>query len=65
MKIWLPIVVFIFIAGALAKANYDARVLETKRALYLNCIKDYTPGTELHAQAVRSCALMAESQTRS
>nr|DAY64728.1 MAG TPA: hypothetical protein [Caudoviricetes sp.] len=65
MKIWLPIVVFILIAGALANAEYESRVLETKRMLYLNCIKDYTPGTELHAQAVKSCALMAESQTRS
>nr|DAG37560.1 MAG TPA: hypothetical protein [Caudoviricetes sp.] len=65
MKIWLPIVVFIVIAGALANAEYDSRTLETKRELYQDCIKDYTPGTELHAQAVRSCALMAESQTRS
>lgn len=65
MKIWLPIVVFIVIAGALASAESDSRTLETKRELYQDCIKDYTPGTELHAQAVRSCALMAESQTRS
>lgn len=65
MKIWLPIVVFIVIAGALANAEYDSRTLETKRELYQDCIKDYTPGTELHAQAVNSCALMAESQTRS
>ncbi|MEN7074274.1 hypothetical protein ABFB94_11885 [Escherichia coli] len=65
MKIWLPVVVFIVIAGALANAEYDSRTLETKRELYQDCIKDYTPGTELHAQAVRSCALMAESQTRS
>lgn len=65
MKIWLPIVVFIVIAGALAKAEYDSRTLETKRELYQDCIKDYTPGTELHAQAVKSCALMAETQTRS
>lgn len=65
MKIWLPIVVFIVIAGALANAKYDSRTLETKRELYQDCIKDYTPGTELHAQAVKSCALMAESQTRS
>lgn len=65
MKIWLPIVVFIVIAGALANAEYDSRTLETKRELYQDCIKDYTPGTELHAQAVRSCALMAETQTRS
>lgn len=64
MKIWLPIVVFIVIAGALANAEYDSRTLETKRELYQDCIKDYTPGTELHAQAVKSCALMAESQTR-
>lgn len=65
MKIWLPIVVFIVIAGALANAEYDSRTLETKRELYQDCIKDYTPGTELHAQAVKSCALMVESQTRS
>nr|DAE44970.1 MAG TPA: hypothetical protein [Bacteriophage sp.] len=65
MKIWLPIVVFIVIAGALANAEYDSRTLETKREMYQDCIKDYTPGTELHAQAVKSCALMAESQTRS
>ena len=65
MKIWLPIVVFIVIAGALANAEYDSRTLETKRELYQDCIKDYTPGTELHAQAVKSCALMAESQARS
>ncbi|HGB2019046.1 TPA: hypothetical protein ACIUH2_000120 [Salmonella enterica subsp. enterica serovar Wangata] len=65
MKIWLPIVVFIVIAGALANAEYDSRTLETKRELYQDCIKDYTPGTELHAQAVKSCALMAETQTRS
>ncbi|EEC1650024.1 hypothetical protein DAY52_00225 [Salmonella enterica subsp. enterica serovar Enteritidis] len=65
MKIWLPIVVFIVIAGALANAEYDSRTLEKKRELYQDCIKDYTPGTELHAQAVRSCALMAETQTRS
>lgn len=65
MKIWLPIVVFIVIAGALANAEYDSRTLEMKRELYQDCIKDYTPGTELHAQAVKSCALMAESQTRS
>lgn len=65
MKIWLPIVVFIVIAGALANAEYDSRTLETKRELYQDCIKDYTPGTELHAQAVKSCAVMAESQTRS
>lgn len=65
MKIWLPIVVFIVIAGALANAEYDSRTLETKRELYQDCIKDYTPGSELHAQAVKSCALMAESQTRS
>ncbi|HCJ9102157.1 TPA: hypothetical protein NV853_000890 [Escherichia coli] len=65
MKIWLPIVVFIVIAGALANAEYGSRTLETKRELYQDCIKDYTPGTELHAQAVKSCALMAESQTRS
>ena len=65
MKIWLPIVVFIVIAGALANAEYDSRTLETKRELYQDCIKDYTPGTVLHAQAVKSCALMAESQTRS
>lgn len=65
MKIWLPIVVFIVIAGALANPEYDSRTLETKRELYQDCIKDYTPGTELHAQAVKSCALMAESQTRS
>lgn len=65
MKIWLPIVVFIVIAGALANAEYDSRTLETKRELYQDCIRDYTPGTELHAQAVKSCALMAESQTRS
>lgn len=65
MKIWLLIVVFIVIAGALANAEYDSRTLETKRELYQDCIKDYTPGTELHAQAVKSCALMAESQTRS
>lgn len=65
MKIWLPILVFIVIAGALANAEYDSRTLETKRELYQDCIKDYTPGTELHAQAVRSCALMAETQTRS
>lgn len=65
MKIWLPIVVFIVIAGALANAEYDSRTLETKRELYQDCIKDYTSGTELHAQAVKSCALMAESQTRS
>ncbi|ECN0025520.1 hypothetical protein YM29_00620 [Salmonella enterica subsp. enterica serovar Typhimurium] len=65
MKIWLPIVVFIVIAGALANAEYDSRTLETKRELYQDCIKDYTPGTELHAQAVKSCALMAESQTHS
>ncbi|HCJ6130734.1 TPA: hypothetical protein NU556_000468 [Escherichia coli] len=65
MKIWLPIVVFMVIAGALANAEYDSRTLETKRELYQDCIKDYTPGTELHAQAVKSCALMAESQTRS
>lgn len=65
MKIWLPIVVFIVIAGALANAEYESRALETKRELYQDCIKDYTPGTELHAQAVKSCALMAESQTRS
>lgn len=65
MKIWLPVVVFIVIAGALANAEYDSRTLETKRELYQDCIKDYTPGTELHAQAVKSCALMAESQTRS
>ncbi|EEA1788150.1 hypothetical protein DAV47_18290 [Salmonella enterica subsp. enterica serovar Enteritidis] len=65
MKIWLPIVVFIVIAGALANAEYDSRTLETKRELYQDCIKDYTPGTELHAQAVKSCTLMAESQTRS
>ena len=65
MKIWLPIVVFIVIAGALANAEYDSRTLETKRELYQDCIKDYTPGTELHARAVKSCALMAESQTRS
>lgn len=65
MKIWLPIVVFIVIAGALASAELDSRTLETKRVLYQDCIKDYTPGTELHAQAVKSCALMAESQTRS
>lgn len=65
MKIWLPIVVFIVIAGALANAEYDSRTLETKRELYQDCIKDYTPGTEVHAQAVKSCALMAESQTRS
>lgn len=64
MKIWLPILVFILIAGALANAESDSRTLETKRELYQDCIKDYTPGTELHAQAVRSCALMAESQTR-
>lgn len=65
MKIWLPILVFILIAGALASAEYDNRTLETKHELYQDCIKDYTPGTELHAQAVKSCALMAESQTRS
>lgn len=65
MKIWLPIVAFIVIAGAVASADYDNRILEMKRELYQNCIKDYTPGTELHAQAVKSCALMAESQTRS
>ncbi|EAA4127174.1 hypothetical protein BZ796_19095 [Salmonella enterica subsp. enterica serovar Enteritidis] len=65
MKIWLPILVFIVIAGALASAELDSRTLETKRELYQDCIKDYTPGTELHAQAVRSCALMAETQTRS
>lgn len=65
MKIWLPIVVFIVIAGALANAEYDSRTLKTKRELYQDCIKDYTPGTGLHAQAVKSCALMAESQTRS
>lgn len=65
MKIWLPILVFIVIAGALGSAELDSRTLETKRELYQDCIKDYTPGTELHAQAVRSCALMAESQTRS
>lgn len=65
MKIWLPIVVFMVIAGALANAEYDSRTLETKRELYQVCIKDYTPGTELHAQAVKSCALMAETQTRS
>lgn len=65
MKIWLPIVVFIVIAGALANAEYESRALETKRELYQDCIKDYTPGTELHAQAVKSCALMAETQTRS
>ncbi|EGH2802818.1 TPA: hypothetical protein ORQ81_000172 [Escherichia coli] len=63
MKIWLPIVVFILIAGALASAEYDNRVLEKKRELYQDCIKDYTPGTELHAQAVKSCALMANAQT--
>lgn len=65
MKIWLPIVAFILIAGALASAECDNRVLEKKSGLYQDCIKDYTPGTELHAQAVKSCALMAESQTRS
>lgn len=65
MKIWLPILVFIVIVGALANAEYDSRTLEMKRELYQDCIKDYTPGTELHAQAVKSCALMAESQTRS
>ncbi|EBV4534701.1 hypothetical protein ABGL55_000093 [Shigella boydii] len=65
MKIWLPILVFILIVGALASAELDSRTLETKRELYQDCIKDYTPGTELHAQAVRSCALMAETQTRS
>lgn len=65
MKIWLPILVFILIAGGLASAELDSRTLETKRELYQDCIKDYTPGTELHAQAVRSCALMAETQTRS
>lgn len=65
MKIWLPILVFIVIVGALASAELDSRTLETKRELCQDCIKDYTPGTELHAQAVKSCALMAESQTRS
>lgn len=65
MKIWLPIVAFILIAGTLASAECDNRVLEKKSKLYQDCIKDYTPGTELHAQAVKSCALMAESQTRS
>lgn len=65
MKIWLPIVAFILIAGALASVECDNCVLEKKSELYQDCIKDYTPGTELHAQAVKSCALMAESQTRS
>ncbi len=63
MKIWLVIVVFIIIAGGVASADYDNRVLKKKRELYQNCIKDYTPGTELHAQAVKSCALMANAQT--
>lgn len=42
MKIWLPIVAFILIAGALASAECDNRVLEKKSELYQDCIKDYT-----------------------
>lgn len=65
MKYWVPALFIVVIAAAVATVKNDNRVLETKRELYRDCIKDYAPGTELHAQAVKSCALMAESQTRS